>query len=142
MWILYFCGGECNVIPGVRRKQRTYLCDGNNCKQPDPRDRSAGANLNRVQSMPAGIPPEAAEVLRDGLSIPSDQNPSNNQAEQRAGLCEGKDVLHQRATLDPEDIHYSQHNNCQDPDEVLRIQSDIHVAQYHRSNMPCWNVPM
>src|SRR5580700_9148876 len=95
-----------------------------------------------MQSAETRIFPEVcAEVRGYRLSIPAQKYSEENQAEQPGNLGGGEDVLDESARLHAENIDDREHDNDQDGNEVLRVQSNIHAAEHHGANGKLGNFP-
>ena len=85
-----------------------------------------------MQSVETGIVPEVcAEIRRHRHSIAAEKDTEENQSQQRRNLGGGKSILDDGAGLHAENIDDREHDDDQDGDEVLRVQSNIHAAERH-----------
>ena len=140
--ILYFARGERHVIPGVRGKQRTHLRHGQNRQRAHHHNRPAHSHLHGMLRAQSRVLPEmSAEVCGQRLCVSSQRQTEQCQSQQRRDFGHGKYILNQRSGLQSKDIHDRKKNHQQNRNQVLRIDSHIHVAQNHRPHMNRWNFP-
>ena len=146
--ILYFAGSERHVVPGVGGKQRTHLRHRQNRQRAHHHHRPAHSHLHGVLRAQSRIPPEvSAEVRSQSLSISPQRQSEQRQSQKRRDLGCSKNILDERPGFHSEDIHHRKENHQEDGNQVLRIDSDIHVAQNHgpktnRRNFPEMQNPM
>ena len=127
--IFYLSRGERHVVPGVGRKQRPHLRDGENGKRAHHHGRPARTDLNgMLRSQPCVMPEIGAKVRRQRCRIAAQRESEHCQSQQRRDFRGGEHVLNRGADFQTEDVHHGQENHQQDRNQVLRVDADIHVA--------------
>src|SRR5438034_3823886 len=81
-------------------------------------------------------PPEVTEIGSYGFGIAANENTRHDQACQRRNLGDSKYVLNGCAGAYAENIYKRQQNDDHNTRQVLGVQTDIHIAQHHRSDVP------
>ena len=104
-WILNLCGGEGDVIPSVRREQRSYLRYSDDRKESHESYRSANSYLHWMERTERGVLPEMSEVLTNCLSIAPERCADQHEAEKGGSFGKGKDVLDNCASLHTENVN-------------------------------------
>jgi len=83
----------------------------------------------------------SAKVSGQRPRIPPHGNTEQRQTQQRRYFGCGKYILNQRSGFHSEDIYNRKKNYEQDRDQILCIDSYIHIAQNHRPEANRWNLP-
>src|SRR5205807_6942304 len=85
LWILHFRGGKADVVPGVRREQRSNLRDAEGHKQSKCAARCADRWQEALQEIRAWFQglrivkrPQMAEILANRSGISAHENPKKN----------------------------------------------------------------
>ena len=86
-------------------------------------------------------PEMSAEIYRQRLRVAAQRDAEQRESQQCRDLGRGKHILNQRPGLYSKNVNDRKKNHEQDGHQILRIDSDIHVAQNNRPQRNRRNFP-